>query len=232
MNNMKINQTALKLSVMVGVGLMTVSISPASGMLTIAAVESDGDVIVTGAGSLNLAGWTLVDSRSSVDSGSIVTPHAGVIQPRMGFRTGISLAVWFDESPPEATIAYDMYSGPDDVCGPLSLSSDYGEAYADDGSSLHSFGWWVYSEDNKSVTSSWLMVPQGYRSGSLLYGSMTFSDSTFESLGLTPGIYEWTWGNAASGTFDSVQLVVVPEPSPSALAAVGVAALLVLRRRV
>jgi hypothetical protein len=45
------------------------------------------------------------------------------------------------------------------------------------------------------VSSSFLVVPVGYTSGTLLSESDTFAGATFASLGLTPGTYTWTWGN-------------------------------------
>src|SRR5262249_17695709 len=39
-----------------------------------------------------------------------------------------------------------------------------------------------------------LAVPPGYLSGAALSGSITFSSSTFASLGVTPATYTWTWG--------------------------------------
>jgi hypothetical protein len=39
-----------------------------------------------------------------------------------------------------------------------------------------------------------LVVPQGYVSGNPLTNTMTFSNATFASLGVTPGTYVWTWG--------------------------------------
>ena len=45
-----------------------------------------------------------------------------------------------------------------------------------------------------SAMFTFLLVPQGYASGAALSDSMTFSDATFASLGVTPGTYVWTWG--------------------------------------
>src|SRR5262249_43717173 len=43
-------------------------------------------------------------------------------------------------------------------------------------------------------SSSVLGVPAGYVSGNALSDTMTFNNSTFASLGVTPGTHEWTWG--------------------------------------
>jgi hypothetical protein len=62
-------------------------------------------------------------------------------------------------------------------------------------------------------------VPDGYISGAPLSGTDTFANSTFSSLGLTPGTYIYTLPN------DTIMVeigAVVPEPSTLALAGIGV----------
>ena len=49
-----------------------------------------------------------------------------------------------------------------------------------------------------------LFVPLNYVSGAALSDSMTFNDATFATLGVTPGIYEWTWGPGANQNFTLV----------------------------
>jgi hypothetical protein len=68
-----------------------------------------------------------------------------------------------------------------------------------------------------------LDVPQGYVSGDKLSTRSTFDDATFASLGLTPGVYRWTWGATSSVTTDgSFTLIIgVPEPSTWAMMALG-----------
>ena len=40
---------------------------------------------------------------------------------------------------------------------------------------------------------TWLIVPDGYASGSPLSDTMTFDNTTLWNLGMTPGVYTWTW---------------------------------------
>ncbi len=46
-----------------------------------------------------------------------------------------------------------------------------------------------------------LFVPLGYVSGSPLSDTATYDSASFASLGLTPGIYEWTWGTGVNQNF-------------------------------
>jgi hypothetical protein len=57
-----------------------------------------------------------------------------------------------------------------------------------------------------------LVVPRGYVSGNPLLNSMTFNNTTFANLGVTPGLYVWTWGDGANQNF-TLQIGPVPGPS-------------------
>ena len=61
-----------------------------------------------------------------------------------------------------------------------------------------------------------LYLPSDYLSGSALSGNATWSNSTFLSLGVTPGTYVWTWGSGNNA--DSFTLNIGPV-TPSAPAA-------------
>ena len=76
-----------------------------------------------------------------------------------------------------------------------------------------------------------IVVPEGYSSGTSLSGSATFDNTTIAGLGLTPGIYTYTWGSG--GPDASFTVNVVPEPSTLAMAGMAVAARLIAawRRR-
>ncbi len=96
--------------------------------------------------------------------------------------------------------ATDSYSGFDVVPGGFGSG---GNASADSSSGNHF-----------AITNSALYVPDGFVSGSSLNGTMTFSNATFASLGLTQDIYVWVWGEAEG--FNKISLEIfseVPEPS-------------------
>ena len=48
---------------------------------------------------------------------------------------------------------------------------------------------------------SGLFVPQGYVSGGALSSRSTYNNATFDSLGVTPGTYVWSWGAEANQNF-------------------------------
>jgi hypothetical protein len=69
-----------------------------------------------------------------------------------------------------------------------------------------------------------IAVPEGYVSGDKLSSSSTWDGETFKSLGVTPGVYKWTWGSGADA--DSFTLdAVVPEPSTWVMMLAGFAGL-------
>lgn len=71
---------------------------------------------------------------------------------------------------------------------------------------------------------SFLNVPEGYLWGAPLSGSMTFSGTTLQDLGLAHGEYTW-FVDGYGGPIEMLTLRVVPEPSTLVLGALSVAAL-------
>jgi hypothetical protein len=79
-----------------------------------------------------------------------------------------------------------------------------------------------------------LFVPKGYSSGDLVTAAQDiFANTTLALLGVTPGVYRWTWGPAAdqSFTIDAVASTTTPIPAAFPLFVTGLGALGVLGRR-
>jgi PEP-CTERM motif len=71
-----------------------------------------------------------------------------------------------------------------------------------------------------------VLVPHGYVSDSPLSDTSTYDNQTFASLGVTPGVYESTWGAGANQNFTLViGASPVPEPSTWAMMLIGFAGL-------
>lgn len=65
-----------------------------------------------------------------------------------------------------------------------------------------------------------IFLPVGYVSGAVLPSAgAVFSGATFQTLGVTPGDYTWSWGSG--GTADSITLRFVDVPTPATLALFG-----------
>jgi hypothetical protein len=79
-----------------------------------------------------------------------------------------------------------------------------------------------------------LAVPTGYISDAALGTSTsTYSNATLTSLGVTPGIYVWTWGPAANQSFtlDIINPIPIPAALPLFATGLGVLGLLGWRRK-
>lgn len=123
-----------------------------------------------------------------------------------------------------APISFDQY-GP--VTGPTSFGSG-GLTDASNGSG-----------DDVGINGNIenLFVPAGYMSGNPLLSTAIWDGQTLNSLGVTPGVYVWTWEPPGTATDDSFTLdavaATVPEPASLALLALplGLVMLLATRHR-
>jgi PEP-CTERM motif len=101
------------------------------------------------------------------------------------------------------TAALDLYEG---FGGPGSFGSG-GNTLANSGIG-----------DLVGIFASQLFVPANY-SGGALSDSATYSGQSFSSLGVTPGTYEWTWGDPTADDSFTLQIgAVAPVPEPASLA--------------
>jgi hypothetical protein len=102
-----------------------------------------------------------------------VAINGGIIIANLGaIRTGS-----------ETNADRDIYRG---FTGPTSFGS--GGAFLPDTGSGQTFG----ITGNLSLRN--LYVPLGYVSGTALSSTSTYNNATFDSLGVTPGTYVWSWG--------------------------------------
>jgi hypothetical protein len=176
--------------------LLGLSALPASAGYVVDLTEQGGNVVATGSGSFDLTGLTFDTTFPSASADLI---------PNLGFvNTGASDNV-------------DGYSG---FTGPTSFGSG-GVTFASTstGESAEIIG-----TATAPLGIALLFVPQGYVSNTTLSNTATYNGATFASLGATPGVYEWSWGNGANQNFTLV-IGEVPEPSSWLMLMLGFAGL-------
>ena len=182
--------------------------APTDAAVAMTMREVGGDVVLTASGTLNV---------DALMPSSVIAAEGGFINPR--FLSG-SVRVGADS--PNAYFI-DGYFGGITGGGPFgnggATAADFGTGDLFDASNTGMF-------DDPDLPPK-LLVPEGYVSGDFFSGTATWQDATFDSLGVTPGTYTWSWGSGA--TADSLTLVI-PEPTAGCL--IAGAGVLLLRRRV
>jgi hypothetical protein len=76
----------------------------------------------------------------------------------------------------------------------------------------------------RNLSANNIMIDQSYVLGTAVTGTLTWNNKTFSSMGVATGSYVWGWST------DSITLNVVPEPSALSLFAVGLGAVVAMRR--
>jgi hypothetical protein len=185
---------ALPLSLATGLALFLTSPPPPSQALTLTMLEVGNDVVVSGSGTLNLA--ALQGPIADLSEGAFIYPEFS------SFLLGTATN-------------FDVYSGT--IAFPANFGS--GEFDTGDGSGdpLGPVKFIVGFDPE-------IWVPAGYQSGEPLNSSAIFPGQSLASLGVTPGIYTWTWGSGADS--DDLTLLVeesIP-PVPGPLPLLGAAA--------
>ena len=148
------------------------SVRPAQAGYIVTLDQVGSNVVATGIGAIDLTGLTFFGNSGSNGPGFMV-PNQGTIV------TGTSASA-------------AVYTG---LSGPTSFGTGFGASASSASGDL------VGNLENAYSQPDVLFVPQGYVSGHALLDSSTYNSATFSSLGVTPGIYEWTWGNGPNQNF-------------------------------
>jgi hypothetical protein len=162
-----------------------ISALPSQAIIYLQVQQLGNDVVVTGSGKANLTALTFFDDSSTFQN---VLTDVQVFAGPSPFNSG----------------AVDLYNGV--ISGPTSISSNplLVEEPDPDASTGDLFG--IIADLYRVV------LPKGYASNNDLTGVSVFRNISISQLGLVSG--QWTWGNTNDGTFDSINVDVVPAPLP------------------
>lgn len=176
-------------TMMMGAVAALVMSAPTDAALIVTVQQVGANVVVGGAGSLDLSALTFQGPAGG--PGNVDPTRGGIFistfNAAFAAYTGIGPAMAF--GPGDFTLA-DSHSG--DTFAVIGI--------ADQGGPL-------------------LYVPTGYVSGAQLAGTDTYLDTTIQSLGFTPGSYQFSWGGreGSADTFTVNVLAAVPEPATWAM---------------
>jgi hypothetical protein len=159
-------------------------------------VAVDGDVLLTGSGTLNLSSTT--DLATSGTNALSVIDAAGSFSPSAVTGSNAVAEVRVEcggvTGPTTLGTGADTWKGDEGSGDTVGIYGD-GESYGASGDGLC------------------VLVPLAYVSGAQLNGSTRFINSSLSSLGVTKGAYRWTWGTGAFA--DSLTLYIGGKPLPS-----------------
>ena len=176
--------------------LLVAGAPAAQAGVILTAVESGGDVVISGEGTLNTGAWS---TFFELTDPSILNPTRRII---VG---------------PTPAVPSNRYGQPDNFMGDLAFGTE-GDAFASSGSG-DLIGLTFLAGDRQ------LYVPDGYVSGDPLSGSATWAGETFASLGMEIGQYEWTWGSGSTADSFTLNVVPEPSTAAlMTLGLVGLAA--------
>ena len=179
--------------------------SPAQAGYVMTLEQLSGDVVGNGSGTIDLTGLAFAGSGTLVSAN--IGPSLGYINNGLG---GATLDVYTGFTGPTSFGSGGITgasSGSGDADGIVSSSSIYGLPL--------------------------IWVPSGYVSNSLLSDTATYAGESFASLGMTPGIYVWTWGSGSDRDSFTINIraAAVPEPTGLALLALPMGLFILAKRR-
>jgi hypothetical protein len=182
----------------------------AQAAYVINAVQSGGNVVLTGSGSIDLGSFATVP---------LLAATSGFMDPADAFNGGVTGSVVLGSGFADTYGAFGSgpLFGPGGLAFPSTVTGDLVGVFS-----------------SGSIDTFFVFLPAGYQSGHPISSSATFTGATFASLGMTPGTYTWTW-SADGGGRDSLTLNInataVPAPAALSLLGLGLAGLLLARRR-
>lgn len=170
-----------------GMLVCLLSFSSAQAAFVFDLVDSGGNLVLSGSGTIDLTG---LHPTTSQHFGSSVAYVGATISP---YKSEVRMGIYRPFQP------VHFYG---DISGPASFGIGLGPLGAAISGSGDSFG---------IVGGSEIYVPQGYVSGTYLSGSTTWFDRTIAHIGATPGTYVWSLPN------DTITLNVGVVPIPAAV---------------
>lgn len=153
-----------------------------SGDLSIEVLQIGNDVVVTSAGSVDTTDLEFI---------SVYGLYPGGLRPASSPVINAGLLAGFSDFPSREV---DLYFNPnfEPSIGPASFGFESSFSNADTGlGDVH--GFLANQADPEIGVASHIVVPQGYVSGDFLSSQMTFVDRSLHELGLTEGIYNWSF---------------------------------------
>jgi hypothetical protein len=144
-------------------------------------LEVGGDVVLSGAGTMNLTSLTNVQP---------LFRDSNIVPSISQFGCGLAGPGPFNSR---------LYTG-----ATFNSPANFGTG----GQTLGSSGTGNFFGVTFAVSNNQLFVPSEYVSGSFISGTTTFNSTTLATIGATPGTYTWSWG--AGVTASSIILQVGP----------------------
>jgi hypothetical protein len=157
--------------------------SAATGNFNVTVSQVGPDVVWSGSGSFNLTSLTLNENVP------------GVIG---GYNKSFAQFIVGPSSPVNAT----TYSGSSFTTFPTNFGSGPGTPPSSSSGSIFGITQTVGGGPRE------VLVPQGYTSGTVISGSMTYNSETIAGMGLTPGTYTWAWGTG--GNTSTLVMTILP----------------------
>jgi hypothetical protein len=154
--------------------------SPAVGqVMNMTLLEVGGDVVLSGAGTLNLTSLTNVQP---------LFRDSNIVPSASQFGCGLAGPGPFNSR---------LYTG-----STFNSPTNFGTG----NQTLGSSGTGDFFGVTFGTPNNQLFIPSGYTSGSFISGTTTFNSTTLATLGATPGTYTWSWGTG--GNISTIVMII------------------------